>query len=48
MRGRYKENRLHWPNERLGVDAGWRVPFAFQRPQPRAIHCERSATEHAR
>lgn len=29
-------------NERSGVDAGWRVLFAFQRPWPRATHRERS------
>ena len=31
------------PNERSGVDAGWRVLFAFQRPRPRATQAERSA-----
>jgi hypothetical protein len=30
------------PNERSGVDAGWRVLFAFQRAWPRATHRERS------
>ena len=29
------------PNERPGVDAGWRVPFAFQGPWPRATQGER-------
>jgi hypothetical protein len=31
-----------WANQRTGVDAGWRVLFAFQRPWPRATHRERS------
>jgi hypothetical protein len=29
------------PNERPGVDAGWRVLFAFQRPRSRATQGER-------
>lgn len=28
-------------NQRPGVDAGWRVPFAFQRPRPRATQAGR-------
>ncbi len=28
-------------NGRLGVDAGWRIPFAFHRPWPRATQAER-------
>jgi hypothetical protein len=28
-------------NQRPGVDAGWRVLFAFQRPRPRATQAER-------
>lgn len=28
-------------NKRSGVDAGWRILFAFQRPWPRATHRER-------
>jgi hypothetical protein len=33
-------DRTH--NERPGVDAGWRVLFAFQRPRPRATQAGRS------
>jgi hypothetical protein len=29
------------PNQRPGVDAGWRVVFAFQCPRPRATQAER-------
>jgi hypothetical protein len=29
------------PNQRPGVDAGWRVQFAFSRPWPRATQAER-------
>ena len=36
-----KSKRL--ANERSGVDAGWRVLFAFRRPWPRATHRERYA-----
>jgi hypothetical protein len=31
-------------NHRPGVDAGWRVLFAFHHPWPRATHAERSAS----
>ena len=32
---------MNWLNKRPGVDAVWRVPFAFQRPWPRATQAER-------
>jgi hypothetical protein len=32
---------MTWSNQRPGVDAGWRVSFAFQRPWPRATQGER-------
>lgn len=35
--------KTKWPNERPGVDAGWRVLFAFLRPWPRATQAERYA-----
>ena len=30
-------------NERPGADAGWRIPFAFGHPRPRAAQAERYA-----
>ena len=33
--------RSEWPNDRSGVDAGWRALFALQCPWPRATHRER-------
>lgn len=38
---RERDSRYVWPNKRPGVDAGWRVLFAFQRPRPRATPAER-------
>ena len=35
------------PNKRPGVDAGWRVLFAFQCLCPRATQAERSAAPNA-
>ena len=37
---------IGWANERPGVDARWRVLFAFQRPRSRATQAERSVKEH--
>ena len=38
--GRAMLRHKTWANERPGVDAGWRVSFAFQRPWTRATQRE--------